>query len=91
MGSIRSGVQPDQRDPAALTLTGHADALRIDIVPLRQMAHRNQRGLRPLIGRQHIREEVAGARLRITGGAFFQNNTAGAGALVELVTEPMSQ
>ena len=53
------------------------------------VAQRSNRGLRKVIGALAIREEVAGARLRITGGAFFQNNTAGAAALASLVEEAL--
>lgn len=37
-----------------------------------------------------IHEEVAGTRLRISGRAFFQNNTGGAEALVTLVGEALA-
>ncbi len=38
-------------------------------------------------GDRSIREQVAGRTFRITAGAFFQNNTEGAEALVSLATE----
>jgi 23S rRNA (uracil1939-C5)-methyltransferase len=38
-----------------------------------------------IAGVDHIHEMVAGTRFRITGTAFFQTNTAGAGELVRLV------
>jgi 23S rRNA (uracil1939-C5)-methyltransferase len=38
-------------------------------------------------GESVLEETVAGVNFRITGNAFFQNNTAGAVRLVELVTE----
>ncbi len=44
----------------------------------------------PAVGPGWIIETVAGAALRITGDAFFQNNTAGAEALVGLVGEALS-
>ncbi len=50
--------------------------------------HRHQ--LTPLAGSGSIVETVAGVPLRITGDAFFQNNTAGAEALVGLVAEALS-
>lgn len=37
--------------------------------------------------RAHVTETVANARFRVTGNAFFQNNSHGAGALVALVDE----
>ena len=50
--------------------------------------HRHQ--LTPLTGPGSIVETVAGVPLCITGDAFFQNNTAGAEALVALVAEALS-
>jgi len=47
------------------------------------------RGGRPIIGRPYLHEEVAGVRLRVSGRAFFQVNTDGAEALVDLVTEAL--
>jgi len=40
-------------------------------------------------GRDHLFEEVNGLRFRITANAFFQNNTVGAGLLVDLVHEAL--
>ncbi|HDL49478.1 MAG TPA: class I SAM-dependent RNA methyltransferase, partial [Actinobacteria bacterium] len=51
---------------------------------------RSGRGrLRAVFGEPFIREEVAGARFRISGEAFFQVNTDGAEALVRLVGEAL--
>jgi 23S rRNA (uracil1939-C5)-methyltransferase len=44
----------------------------------------------PAVGPGWIVETVAGVALRITGDAFFQNNTAGAETLVRLVEEALS-
>ncbi|MDH3261049.1 MAG: class I SAM-dependent RNA methyltransferase [Acidimicrobiia bacterium] len=43
------------------------------------------RRFEPLIGPPRVHEEVAGVHFRITGPAFFQVNTEGAGALAKLV------
>ena len=43
--------------------------------------------LRAVHGEKSILEQVAGLDFRITGNAFFQNNTAGAAHLVDLVAE----
>jgi len=51
------------------------------------VAHRSRHGLTVVSGSGEIHEEIAGVRLRVTGGAFFQSNTAGAEALVRLVAE----
>lgn len=46
-------------------------------------------GLDTIIGSPSIHETVAGVDLRITGEAFFQNNTDGAAALVALAKEAL--
>ena len=43
-------------------------------------------GVQPLIGEPWIEEEVPGRRYRISAESFFQVNTAGAAALVDIVT-----
>jgi 23S rRNA (uracil1939-C5)-methyltransferase len=47
------------------------------------------RRFEPIIGPPRIHEDVGGVRFRITGPAFFQVNTAGAEALVDLVGEAL--
>lgn len=49
------------------------------------VAQRTRSGLRVLQGSGSIHEVVAGRTFRISGGSFFQNNTAGAALLVDLV------
>lgn len=46
------------------------------------VAHRSGRNLQSVVGKTHLYEDVAGVPLRISGTAFFQNNTAGAEILV---------
>ncbi|MCB2223709.1 MAG: hypothetical protein KQH83_05980 [Actinobacteria bacterium] len=53
------------------------------------VVHRTPDGLLPVVGDGVLHEEAAGFRFRITGDAFFQNNTPGAGALVALVREAL--
>jgi len=53
------------------------------------VSRRTRDGLTPLVGDGFLHEEVGGFRFRITGDAFFQNNTTGAGALVALVAEAL--
>jgi 23S rRNA (uracil1939-C5)-methyltransferase len=53
------------------------------------VAQRSRRGLTAVHGPSVIHEEIDGARLRITGGSFFQNNTAGAAELVRLVDDAL--
>jgi 23S rRNA (uracil1939-C5)-methyltransferase len=54
------------------------------------VVQRDGHRLTPVVGSGAIVETVAGVRLRISGDAFFQNNTAGAEALVGLVAEALS-
>lgn len=53
------------------------------------VSQRTRDGLMPLIGEGTIHEVVDGITFRITGDAFFQNNTAGAETLVALVREAL--
>ena len=53
------------------------------------VSYRRRSRLTAVIGDGTITESVAGATFRITGDAFFQNNTAGAESLVELVGEAL--
>jgi 23S rRNA (uracil1939-C5)-methyltransferase len=55
-----------------------------------QVSQRTREGLETVIGDGVIHQEVAGFSFRVTGDGFFQNNTAGAGALVELVSEALA-
>lgn len=50
-----------------------------------RLARRSRGGVMDLVGPPRIHEEVSGSRFRITGTNFFQVNTEGADALVELV------
>ena len=54
------------------------------------VVQRHQHELIPVVGSGSIVETVAGVAFRITGDAFFQNNTAGAETLVALVAEALS-
>lgn len=51
------------------------------------VSHVSNGAIRPIRGETTIEEHVAGTSFRITGDAFFQNNTEGAAALVELVAD----
>lgn len=53
------------------------------------VSRRDRTGVHPVIGSGELHETIAGIRLRITGDAFFQNNTAGAQALVALVEDAL--
>ena len=53
------------------------------------VSRRDRSGVHPVIGGGDIHETVDTTRIRVTGDAFFQTNTAGAEALVALVTEAL--
>jgi len=53
------------------------------------VSRRDRTGVHAVIGRGDIHETVAGMDLRVTGDAFFQNNIAGAEALVTLIREAL--
>jgi len=91
----------DLGEAAALTLrvataTGALLAVIDGPVPLQAsdwecgVVQRHRHQLTSLTGPGSIVETVAGVPLRITGDAFFQNNTAGAEALIALVAEALS-
>jgi 23S rRNA (uracil1939-C5)-methyltransferase len=83
--SLRAGVNTDQ----ALILFETADAAapELEIELPAACALLTPDGVQPLIGEPWIEEEVAGRRYRISAESFFQVNTAGADALVAVVTE----
>ncbi len=51
------------------------------------VARRSGGHIESIVGQTHLYEDIAGAELRISGSAFFQNNTAGAEALVREVAK----
>ncbi|MCJ7724968.1 MAG: class I SAM-dependent RNA methyltransferase [Acidimicrobiia bacterium] len=51
---------------------------------------RTKEGLQQVTGTGVIHEEVGGIAFRVTGDAFFQNNTPGAAVLVDLATEALA-
>ncbi|MCX6028671.1 MAG: VTT domain-containing protein [Chloroflexi bacterium] len=83
--SLRAGINTDQ----ALILfeTAGNDAPELEIELPAACALLTPAGVQPLIGEPWIEEEVAGRRCRISAESFFPVNTAGAEALVAVVTE----
>ncbi|OFW66140.1 MAG: hypothetical protein A2Z12_02590 [Actinobacteria bacterium RBG_16_68_21] len=93
LGDLGSAVEVTVR---AAIATGEALAVVRGSVPDGaaawgcQVARRAGDDIHPLIGAATITETVAGVPLRVTGDAFFQNNTAGAEVLVRLVAEAVA-
>ncbi len=54
------------------------------------VVHRRGTTVRSLLGPGYLIETVAGVSFRFSADAFFQNNTAGAAALVDLVGEALT-
>lgn len=77
------------------TTTGHVLAVAEGALPPSaeewgcDVSRRHDGRLRAVIGSGSIVETVAGVAFRITGDAFFQNNTPGAEILVDLVREAL--
>ncbi|MCX7708094.1 MAG: 23S rRNA (uracil(1939)-C(5))-methyltransferase RlmD, partial [Anaerolineae bacterium] len=70
-----------------ILLTGTSEELpELELNVPASVALRTPRGLQPLIGPPWLTEEVLGQRYRVSAESFFQVNTVGAAALVELVT-----
>ena len=81
--SLRVGVNTGQA--LILLETAGEEAPELEINLPAACALRTPRGIQPLIGQPWIEEEVAGRRYRVSAESFFQVNTAGAEALVEVV------
>jgi 23S rRNA (uracil1939-C5)-methyltransferase len=81
--SLRAGINTGQA--LILLETAGEEAPELEISLPAACALRTPGGVQPLIGNPWIEEEVAGRRYRISAESFFQVNTAGAEALVEVV------
>lgn len=79
---LRAGINTDQ----ALIVfeTAGEDAPEFEIELPAACALRTPTGVRPLIGEPWIEEEVMGRRYQVSADSFFQVNTVGAAALVEV-------
>jgi 23S rRNA (uracil1939-C5)-methyltransferase len=82
---LRAGVTTGERLAVVEgDVPPHADTWDADL------AQRAKSGLRVIRGSGRIHERIDGVTLQITGGAFFQNHTAGAACLVELAGEALA-
>jgi 23S rRNA (uracil1939-C5)-methyltransferase len=80
--TLRAGLNTGQGLVLFETAAEDVPELEIDL-PV-ACAARTKAGVQPMIGQPYIEEEVAGRRYRVAAESFFQVNTAGAEALVDL-------
>lgn len=85
--SLRAGLNTGQRLLAFETADDRAPGFLLEGLPLRCVVRRRDHSVQPLIGEPWIEEAVAGRTFRISANSFFQVNTVGAEALVELAHE----
>ena len=83
--TIRAGINTGD---LLVVLTGDLPAAADEWGAAVCRSHRE--GTEVVVDRDHLYEEVAGRRFRITASAFFQNSTSGAEALVALVGDAVS-
>ncbi len=81
---LRAGTEVD--DTLILFEAGGDEAPELEIDLPTACALLTRRGLTPLIGEPWVFIEVLGRRYRVSAESFFQVNTVGAAALVEIVT-----
>jgi len=81
---LRAGTEAD--DTLILFEAGGDEAPELEIDLPTACALLTRRGLTPLIGEPWVFIEVLGRRYRVSAESFFQVNTVGAAALVEIVT-----
>ena len=81
---LRAGTEVD--DTLILFEAGGDEAPELEIDLPTACALLTRRGLTPLIGEPWVFIEVLGRRSRVSAESFFQVNTVGAAALVEIVT-----
>lgn len=82
--SLRAGINTGE---TLILLTASTEELpELELNVPASVVLRTPSGLQPLIGPPWLTEEVLGRRYRVSAESFFQVNTVGAAALVELVT-----
>jgi len=82
--SLRAGINTGQA--LVLLETAGDEQPEMEINLPASCALLTRKGVQPLIGHPWIVEEVAGRRYRVSARSFFQVNTVGAEALVNIVT-----
>jgi 23S rRNA (uracil1939-C5)-methyltransferase len=89
--TLRAGIATGQALVVFETASEEQPELEIDLPAA--CAVQTRHGLQPMVGEPWLEEQVAGCLFRISAESFFQANTTGAEALVEVVAsylEPRS-
>ena len=84
--TLRAGRRTGERMLVLATRGADVPELEVDR-PLSCVLLRPDGSIAPLIGSPYLHEELAGRRLRVSAGSFFQVNTEQAEALLEVVRE----
>ena len=85
--NLRAGVNTGQRLLAFETVGDRAPGFVVEDLPVRCVVRRRDGSIEGLVGEPWIEEEVAGRTFRISANSFFQVNTVGAEAMVDLAAE----
>ena len=85
--NLRAGVNTGQRLLAFETVGDRAPGFVVEDLPVRCVVRRRDGSVEGLVGEPWIEEEVAGRTFRISANSFFQVNTVGAEAMVDLAAE----
>jgi 23S rRNA (uracil1939-C5)-methyltransferase len=88
--NLRAGVNTGQRLLAFETAGDRTPGFVIEDLPVRCVVRRRDGSIEGLVGDPWIEEEVAGRTFRISANSFFQANTTGAEALVDLAAEMLA-
>lgn len=87
---LRAGINTGQRLLAFDTEGDRAPAFLIEDMPVRVVVRRRNGSVQPLVGDPWV-EEIAAERVyRVSANSFFQVNSLGADALVELAAEMLA-
>lgn len=88
--SLRAGIHTGQRLMLIETVGARQPPFAVEELPLRVAFRERDGTVAPLIGEPWLEEEVAGRTFRYAADSFFQVNTVGAEAMVDLALEMLA-